>query len=139
MPPLDAARMKDVPRFVTYLAQIVAYKTINLYLTAVKHYAICKGYLHDFQKMHQLHLLLRGTKRALGALGKRKPHFPVTIPKLRIIRSFIQSQYLNPRIEQCCGLRVHWHSLPFFAVLNTPHLQLIHMINSQHYKSLMFS
>ena len=58
--------------FVTYLVQIVAYKTINLYLAAVKHYAIHKGYPHDFQKMHQLHLLLKGTKRALGTLGKQK-------------------------------------------------------------------
>ena len=114
MPPLDAARTKDVPRFVTYLAQIVAYKTINLYLTAVKHYAICKGYLHDFQKMHQLHLLLRGTKCALGALGKRKPHFPVTIPILRITRSFIQSQYLNPTDRTMLWATC---SLAFFAFL----------------------
>ena len=109
-------KQETLKLFVTYLAQIVAYKTINLYLTAVKHYAICKGYPHDFQKMHQLHLLLRGTKRALGDMGRRKPRFPVTIPILRKIRSFIQTQYQNPTDRKMLWAAC---SLPFFAFLRS--------------------
>ena len=102
--------------FVTYLAHRVAFKTINLYLSTIKHFALCKGYPHNFQKMPQLHLLLKGTKHALGATGKQKSRYPVTISILRKIKSFIKAHYHN-KINK----RMLWvaSTLAFFAFLHS--------------------
>ena len=43
--------------------------------------------------MHKLYLLLRGIKRRPGAVGTRKPCFPVTIPLLKRLRPSIRRLY----------------------------------------------
>ena len=67
--------------FVTYLAEKVSFKTLKLYLAAVKLNNIELGY--KVHKMAQLHLLLRGIKRTLGNKGKRKQHLPITLPLIK--------------------------------------------------------
>ena len=66
--------------FITYLAEKVSFKTLKLYLAAVKLNNIELGYKDKVNKMPQLHLLLRGIKRTLGNKGKRKQHLPITLP-----------------------------------------------------------
>ena len=109
-------RQSTLQLFVTYLAHRVAFKTINLYLSTIKHFASCKGYPHNFQKKPQLHLLLKGTKHALGATGKRKPRYLVTISILWKIKSFVKAHYHN-KINK----RMLWAActLAFFAFLHS--------------------
>ena len=69
--------------FVTFLARSVAFKTIKLYLCTLKHYSVSHGYKNPVPSMHRLYILLEGIKRKLGAVGKRKPRFPITIHNLK--------------------------------------------------------
>ena len=81
--------------FVTFLARFVAFKTIKLYLCALKHYSVSHGYKNPVPSMHRLHILLQGIKKKLDAVGKRKPRFPITIHNLKQIRRYITLNYPN--------------------------------------------
>ena len=71
--------------YATNLAESVSFKTLKLYLSAVKFQNIELG----FSKMTQLQLTLRGTKRTLGAHGSRKPHIPISIVTMRLLKRYI--------------------------------------------------
>ena len=75
--------------FVTCIANTVSFKSIKLYLSAVKFKAAELGFRNNFHKMSQLHLLLRGIKRKLGSIGARKPRLPITPELLKLIKSHI--------------------------------------------------
>ena len=81
--------------YFTYLARSLSFKSIKLYLCAVKQYALAHGFRDRLPNMHQLHFTLRGIKRKLGATGNRKPRMPITIVLLKQIKSYIMSTYPN--------------------------------------------
>ena len=81
--------------YVTYLARSLSFKSIKLYLCAVKQYALAHGYRDRLPNMHQLHFTLHGIKRKLGVMGHRKPCMPITIVLLKQIKSYIMSTYPN--------------------------------------------
>ena len=76
--------------FITYRAEKVSFKTLKLYLAAVKLSNIELGYKDKVHKMAQLHLLLRGIKRTLGNKGKRKQHLPITLPLLKSLKQYLE-------------------------------------------------
>ena len=100
--------------YVTYLASSLSFKSIKLYLCAVKQYALANGFRDRLPNMHQLHFTLRGIKRKLGATGNRKPRMPITIFLLKQINSYIMSTYPN-LVDQ----RMLWaaSTLAFFGFL----------------------
>ena len=76
--------------FITFLAEQMSFKTLKLYLAAVKLNNIELEYKDNVHKMAQLHLLLRGIKQTLGNNGKRKQGLPVTLSLLRSLRQYLQ-------------------------------------------------
>ena len=80
---------------VTYLARSLSFKSIKLYLCAVKQYALGHGFRDRLPNMHQLHFTLRGIKRKFGATAHRKPCRPITIVLLTQTKSYIMSTYPN--------------------------------------------
>ena len=76
--------------FVTYLAEKVSFKTLKLYLAAVKLNNIELGYKDKVHKMAQLHLLLRGIKQTLGNKGKRKQRLPITLSLLKSLKQYLE-------------------------------------------------
>ena len=66
--------------------------------------------------MHQLHILLQGIKRKLGAVGKRKPCFPITVHNLEQIHRYVTLNYPN-KIDRT----MLWaaSTLAFFAFLRS--------------------
>ena len=53
------------------------------------------GYKNPVPSMHRLHILLQGIKRKLGAVGKRKLSFLITIHILKQIQRYITFNYPN--------------------------------------------
>ena len=76
--------------FINFLAEQMNFKTLKLYLAAVKLNNIELGYKDNMHKMAQLHLLLRDIKRTLGNKGKRKQCLPVTLPLLRSLKQYLE-------------------------------------------------
>ena len=99
--------------YVTYLARSLSFKSIKLYLCAVKQYALAHGFR---DRLPKLHFTLRGIKRKLGATGNRKPRMPVTIVLLKQIKSYIMSTSPN-LVDQ----RMLWaaSTLAFFGFLRS--------------------
>ena len=67
--------------YVTDLTDSLSFKSIKLYLSAIKHRNIALGFKNSIHKMAQLHMLLRGVKRTLGNKGVKKKastHYPST-------------------------------------------------------------
>ena len=75
--------------FVTNLAESVSFKTLKLYLSAVKFQNMELGFRDSMSKMTQLQLTLRGIKRTLGAHGSRKPRLPISIVTMRLLKRYI--------------------------------------------------
>ena len=109
-------RQSTICLYVTYLARSLSFKSIKLYLCAVKQYALAHGFRDHLPNMHQLHFTLCGIKRKLGATGQRKPCMPITIVLLKQIKSYIMSTYPN-LIDQ----RMFWaaSTLAFFGFLRS--------------------
>ena len=89
--------------YVTYLARSLSFKSIKLYLCAVKQYALAHRFTDCLPNMHQLHFTLHGIKRKLGATGHRKPCMTITIVLLKQIKSTLAffgflwgSEYASP-------------------------------------------
>ena len=102
--------------FMTFLAQSVACKTIKLYLCALKHYSVSHGYKNPVPTMHRFHILLQGIKRKLGAVGKRKPRFLITIHNLKQIRRYTTLNYPNKTDQTMLWAA---STLAFFAFLRS--------------------
>ena len=111
----------------THLTNSLSYKSIKLYLAALKYFSLRKGYRDRFPKMHKLHLLLWGIKRRLSAVGTCKPRFPVTIPLLKRLRSSIQSLYPDVAEQKMLWAACTLSSVSC-AVQNTQHHQLSDII-----------
>ena len=75
--------------FVTNLAESVSFKTLKLYLSAVKFQNMELGFRDSMSKMTQLQLTLCGIKRTLGAHGSRKPCLPISIVTMRLLKRYI--------------------------------------------------
>ena len=78
--------------FVTHLANTVSFKSIKLYLSAVKFKAVELGFRDNFHKMSQLHLLLRRIKRKIGSSGTKKHRLLITPEVLKLIKSHIHKK-----------------------------------------------
>jgi hypothetical protein len=52
--------------FVAFLAKSIKYASIKIYLAAVRHYHIRRGFHLHMHKMLRLQLVLRGIKRSQG-------------------------------------------------------------------------
>ena len=76
--------------YVTDLADSLSFKSIKLYLSAIKHRNIALGFKNSIHKMAQLHMLLRGIKRTLGNKGVKKKHQPITLPLLRQLHHYFR-------------------------------------------------
>ena len=63
--------------FVTDLADILSFKSIKLYLSAIKHRNIALGFKDSIHKMAQLHKLLHGIKRTQGNKGVKAKRQPI--------------------------------------------------------------
>ena len=109
--------------FVTHLTNTMSFKSIKLYLAAVKFKAVELGFGNNFHKMSQLHLLLRGIKRKLGSTGARKPRLPIIPELLTLIKSYIRKKVSSPDLTQpCSGLLAALPSLVFSIAPNIlPH------------------
>ena len=86
-------RQSTLRLYITYLSNSLSHKSIKLYFAALKYFSLRKGYRDQFPVMHRLHLLLRGIKCRLSAVGTCKPHFPITIPLLKRLRLSMRRLY----------------------------------------------
>ena len=75
--------------FATNLAESVSFKTLKLYLSAVKFQNMEPGFRDSMSKMTQLQLTLRGIKRTLGAHGSHKPCLPISTVTMRLLKQYI--------------------------------------------------
>ena len=76
--------------FVTDLTDSLSFKSIKLYLSAIKHSNISLGFKDSIHKMAQLHILLRGIKRTQGNKGVKAKHQPITLPLLRYLHHYLK-------------------------------------------------
>ena len=97
--------------FATNLAESVSFKTLKLYLSAVKVQNIELGFIDFMSKMTQLQLTLRGIKRTLGAHGSRNPPppppLPILIVTMRLLKRYVfryQLQQVNVLVCMHTGL-----------------------------------
>ena len=75
--------------FATNLAESVSFKTLKLYLSAVKFQNIELGFIDSMSKMTQLQLSLHGIKRTLGAHRSRKLRLPISTVTKRLLKRYI--------------------------------------------------
>ena len=114
-------RQSTLHLYSTHLTSSLSYKSIKLYLVALKYFSLRKGYRDQFPKMHKLHLLLRGIKCCLGAVSTRKPRFLVTIPLLKRLRSSIRRLCPDAAEQQMlwAACTLAFCTLAFFSFLGS--------------------
>ena len=116
----------------------MSFKSIKLYLSAVKFKTVELGFGNNFHKMSQLHLLLRGIKRKLGSTGARKPCPPITPELLKLIISHIHKKVF-PRSDSA----MLWSAclLAFLGFLRSsictsPSTQLFHQATTLQFQDI---
>ena len=78
--------------FTTYMPPTLSYRTIKVYLAAVRFHQIELGYPDNFSRMQRL-CLLRGIKRIKG-ISKHLPRSPITITILRLLKTTLNQTTL---------------------------------------------
>ena len=76
--------------YVTDLPDSLSFKSIKLYLSAIKHRNIALAFKNSIHKMAQLHMLLCGIKQTLGNKGVKKKCQPITLPLLRQLHHYFR-------------------------------------------------
>ena len=101
--------------FATHLARSMSYKTIKLYIAAIKFHNIELDFEDRVSQMQQLHILVRGIMRKLGTHGLRKPRLPITLLTMKILHSYLEESPLDIKT------RMLWaaFTLAFFAFLRS--------------------
>ena len=107
---------KGLSLFTTHLTRSVSYKTIKLYIAAIKFYNIELGFKDKVSQMQQLHILLRGIKRKLGSHGLHKPRLPITLPTMKILHSYLKESHLRHQDQDMLWAAF---TLAFFAFLRS--------------------
>ena len=79
--------------FVAFLAKSIKYASIKIYLAAVRHYHICRGFHLHMHKMLRLQLALRGIKRSQG--DQIRVRLPITIHHLKLFRLLLAISNIN--------------------------------------------
>ena len=77
--------------FVGFLARSVSYKTIKVYLAAVRHAHLIKG-LSEPPADHLLHYALRGIRRTHG--DSKRTRLPITLPILKRLKRQLHNTHL---------------------------------------------
>jgi hypothetical protein len=77
--------------FVAFLAKTIKYPSIKIYLAAVRHFHIRRGFQLNLNKMLRLQLVLRGVKRSHGQ--KVRVRLPITIHHLKIFKMLLALPY----------------------------------------------
>lgn len=85
--PLLPASEETLIYFAVHLAKTVKYKTIKLYLAAVRNLHIINGYKFDLKEFSQLHYILRGIKRSQG--DQTRIRLPITIQHLNLFHCLL--------------------------------------------------
>ena len=67
-------------------------------------------------QMQQLHILLRGIEKKLGTHGLRKPRFPITLPTMKILHSYLEESPLRRQDQDMLWAAF---TLAFFAFLRS--------------------
>ena len=104
---------RNLQLYVTSIARQLSFKTIKIYLSAVRYYSLMRGHACDFNVMHQLHYLLRGIRRSQGNSFTRPRRQPITVLQISTLFCRI-SQLHNNRDTLMLQSEV---SLAFFGLL----------------------
>ena len=112
----QGAKIKAIPTsehalmlFITHLAvSNASHGTIKVYLSAVRHMHICRGWHKHFRKQltPRLLLILRGIKKRQADIHPGKKRLPITIQLLGRIRHLLSKQpsYVNTTLWVMCCL-----------------------------------
>lgn len=92
----------------------LSYKAIKSYLSAIRFYAICKGFDVSFHGMDRLYYVLRGIKRSQGNQFNKTPRSPITKNHLTQLHNFVVLMAI-PLHDR----RLYWSAftLAFFGLL----------------------
>ena len=98
--------------FAVFLAKTVNLDTIKVYLAAVRHMHLVKGYDLQITKFQRLHYILRGIKRVKGVSTRTR--LPITLDHLKLFHRILHSRTSPTHDETMIWAAI---SIAFFGFL----------------------